>query len=273
MPLELVPTARTMTLGGTRGGSSPFSSLHFSCSTPSPEGIGQGHILCRAAQCLNQAQPVSSVTSTRSLASECAPSDSGKGPDERKTHDGSNTRPSKVAKHRENFWGEAGALDGRLPAMPAARALYSLAPNVDSQTAGISLNGPYACPWNVPLCSTHSIEMAQRSTFCRQFGILVLRGSIVPPGKRNCACRSYSVHARPVRPHPQSVNPPIIFKAKLSVGCFEVSWLQIATSPESRKSSDEICHTFRLQKGASRPVVYMPACTHACIHLPSHPSI
>ena len=38
-PLELVPMASTMTFGGTHGGSSPFSSLHFSCSTPSPAVI------------------------------------------------------------------------------------------------------------------------------------------------------------------------------------------------------------------------------------------
>ena len=33
--------ASTTTFGGTRGGSSPFSSLHFSSSTPSPAGIGR----------------------------------------------------------------------------------------------------------------------------------------------------------------------------------------------------------------------------------------
>ena len=37
MPSELPPTASTMTLGGLRGGSSPFSSLHLRCFTPSPE--------------------------------------------------------------------------------------------------------------------------------------------------------------------------------------------------------------------------------------------
>ena len=39
MPLALLPTASTMTFGGTTGGSSPASSLHLSCSMPSPACI------------------------------------------------------------------------------------------------------------------------------------------------------------------------------------------------------------------------------------------